>query len=105
MDAKLIVEALLDGPQVLPPDLPPWVDEPEGYDEALDTHDLALEYIEGEVGRHDWEHNWKQHKSQNGKALREKVQAWLRHYEIDHDPDAIIRYIDDELMLRPGKWI
>ena len=96
---------MLDGPQVLPPDLPPWVDEEVGYDPKLDTHDLALEYVEGEVGRHDYQHNWQQHKSKHGQNLRERVAAWLRHYEVDHDPEAIISYIDDELMVRPGKWL
>ena len=101
----MIVEVLLDGPQVMPPELPPWEEEDEGYDPKLDTHDLALEYIEGEVGRHDFEHNWPQHKAKHGNSLKEKVAAWLRHYETDHDPDAIIHYIDDELMLRPGKYL
>jgi hypothetical protein len=105
MIARLIVETLLDGPQVLPPELPPWVEEDEGYDPKLDTHDLALEYIEGEVGRFDHQHNWQQHKAKHGKNLREMVAAWLKHYEVDHDPDAIISYINDELMMRPGKWL
>ncbi len=105
MIARLIVETLLDGPQVMPPELPPWVEEQDGYDPKLDTVDLALEYIEGEVGRHDWEHNWKQHKAKHGNNLHEKVAAWLEHYGIDHDPFAIIRYINDELMMRPGKWM
>lgn len=69
------------------------------------TQDLALEYIEGEVGRFDWEHNWPQHKKRHGDALREKVAAWLSTFEIDHDPQAIIDYIDNELMKRPGKWL
>lgn len=105
MLARIIVETLLDGPQVMPPDLPPWVEDDEGYDSKLDTHDLALEYIEGEVGRFDYLHNWPQHKRLHGNNLREKVAAWLKHYEVDHDPDAIISYINDELMMRPGKWL
>lgn len=94
MLARLIVETLLDGPQMMPPDLPPWVEDKEGYDKSLDTEDLAAEYIEGEVGRRDWIHNWPQHKSQHGNSLREKVMAWLKLYEIDHDPDALISAID-----------
>ena len=106
MLARIIVETLLDGPQVMPPDLPPWVEEEEGYDKSLDTEDLAAEYLEGEVGRHDWTHNWPQHKSQHGNSLREKVQAWLKLYEIDHDPDALIAAIDAKIKKDSGKkWL
>lgn len=106
MIARLIVEALLDGPQVLPPELPPWVEEQAGYDKTLDTEDLAAEYIEGEVGRHDWAHNWPQHKSKHGKDLRNKVMAWLKLYEIDHDPDALIAAIDAKFSRdHQQKWL
>lgn len=105
MIARLIVETLLDGPQIMPPDLPPWTEEKPFDGTALSTEELALEYIEGEVGRHDWQHNWPQHKAKHGGSLKEKVAAWLKHFEVDHDPDAIVRYIDDELMMRPGKWL
>ena len=89
---------------VLPPDLPTEV-RPELLDPRLATQDIALEYIEGEIGRHDWEHNWQDHKKRHGRNLREKIAAWLQHFEIDHDPQGIIDYIDDELMMRPGKWL
>ena len=106
MLARIIVETLLDGPQVMPPDLPPWVEEESGYDKSLDTEELAAEYIEGEVGRHDWSHNWPQHKSKHGNSLREKVQAWLNLYEIDHDPDALIAAIDAKLKKDSDqKWL
>lgn len=99
------MEALLssDSEPVLPlmlPDLRP--DEPLG--DTLTTQDLALDYIEGEVGRHDWTHNWKQHKTQHGEALKEKVSQWLNHYEIDHDPQGIIDYIDSTVATKSGKW-
>lgn len=106
MLARIIVETLLDGPQEMPPDLPPWVEEEEGYHKSLDTEDLAAEYIEGEVGRHDWTHNWTQHKSKHGKDLRAKVMAWLKLYEIDHDPDAIISAIDAKVKKdHQNKWL
>lgn len=99
----MLVETMLDMP-VLPPDLPSAI-RPEPLDPRWQTQDVALEYIEGEVGRHDWEHNWRDHKAKNGRNLRERIAAWLQHYEIDHDPQAIIDYIDSELMMRPGKWL
>jgi hypothetical protein len=107
MIARLIVETLLDGPPDtwLPPELPPPVAYQPDHDPVLDTQDLALEYIEGEVGRLDWEHNWPQHKKLHGDALKEKVAAWLHCFNISHDPQAIIDYIDNELTKRPGKWL
>ncbi|MHC4332494.1 MAG: hypothetical protein ACYSUV_01940 [Planctomycetota bacterium] len=96
----------MDEPQKwAPPDLPVSIEATPFDNTPFDTSDLAAEYIEGEVGRHDWQHNWPQHKNNNGKALREKVLAWLRHYEVDHDPDAIIKYLDDMHKMRPGKWV
>lgn len=105
MLAKLIVEALLDDPKKwMPPDLPSPVEKPPFDETPFATEDHAIDYLESEVGRHDWQHNWPQHKKNHGKALRDKVLAWLRHYEIDHDPDAIINYLDDMHKMRPGKW-
>lgn len=105
--AELIVEALLDGKPgkvELPPDLPDF-SEPEPLSPVLNTHDLALDYMEGEVGRHDWKRNWSDHRKRHGDKLREKVAAWLKHYEIDHDPQGIIDYIDGDLSSRDGKWL
>ena len=107
MIARLIVETMLDGPpeKWVPPELPPPV-APKPYDHSvLDTHDLALEYIEGEVGRFDWTHNWPQHKKKHGELLPEKIGAWLHCIGIRHDPVAIIDFIDNELMNRQGKWL
>lgn len=100
----MLVEQMLDGAHVRPADLPD-EQEPEPLHPQWETQDIALEYIEGEVGRFDWERNWKDHRASNGNRLRERVQSWLQHYEIDHDPQAIIDYIDNELMMRPGKWL
>jgi len=101
--AQLIVEAMLDG-AVLPPQLPDRVqDEPLDWRWAL--QDIALEYMEGEVGRHDWKRNWQDHKKRHGESLREKVAAWMKHFEIDHDPQGLIDYIDGELSLQKGKWL
>jgi len=101
-----IVEALLDEPLSLaPPDLPEPI-APKPFDpQPFETADLAAEYIEGEVGRFDWQHNWPKHKENSGSDLGTKVADWLRHYEVDHDPAAIVNYLDDLLARNPeGKW-
>lgn len=107
LNAEFIVEALLDGPPEtwLPPDLPPPVAYQPKPDMSFITQDLALEYIEDEVGRIDWAHNWPQHKKLHGDSLKEKVAAWLSSYDIAHDPQSIIDYIDNDLMKRSGKWL
>lgn len=102
--AQVIVEAMLDGATETPAQLPDLVqDEPLHPQWAL--QDIALEYMEGEVGRHDWKRNWQDHKKRHGESLKDKVAAWLKHYEIDHDPQGLIDYIDGELSMREGKWL
>ncbi len=100
--AQLIVEAMLGG--IMPSQLPDMVQD-EPLDRRWALQDIALEYMEGEVGRHDWKRNWKDHKARHGESLKEKVAAWMKHYEIDHDPQGLIDYIDGELSLKDGKWL
>jgi hypothetical protein len=103
----LIVEAMLDGTTtvpVMPVSLPDLVQDTP-LDARWALQDIALEYMEGEVGRHDWKRNWKDHKARHGGSLKEKVQAWLNHFEIDHDPQGLIDYIDSELSIQDGKWL
>jgi hypothetical protein len=71
-------------------------------DQAHELDDLAVSFIEDDLGRHDWENNWKTLKNKG--AVQERIQAWLQLYEIDHDPQAIAEYIDNLLITRPGKW-
>ena len=88
----------------------PGLPEPTHQDadlSSLERASLARDYIEQEVGRHDWERNWNSHKEKFGKdgTLRKRVSDWLKYYEIDHDPDGLIDYIDTDLMSRPGRWL
>lgn len=98
---------MLDGTTevpILPPELPDL-----GQDEPLDSRwtvqDAALEYIEGEIGRHDWKHNWEDHKKRHGERLKDYVASWLRHFEMDHDPQGLIDFIDGDLTQQDGKWL
>jgi hypothetical protein len=104
--AQLIVESLLDGATepVMPTTLPDLVQDTP-LDPRWALQDIALEYMEGEVGRHDWKRNWKDHKKRHGTNLKNKVSEWLKHFEIDHDPQGLIDYIDGELSMQDGKWL
>lgn len=105
--AGLIVEYLLDGADtapIFPPDLPePGSNEP--LSPRWEVQDVALDYMEGEVGRHDWKRNWQDHKRKHGVSLKEKVAAWLKHFEINLDPQLVLDYLDKELSSRDGKWL
>lgn len=68
-----------------------------------DTEDLALSFMEEEVGRIDWAHNWPKVKA-TGNA-RSRVQNWLDALQIEHDPDAIISYLDGLVAGRSGRWL
>lgn len=71
-----------------------------------DTEDLALTYMEQEVGHHDWRNNWPKFKSNQGDdaAVRRKVQAWLDYMGIEYDPGLIIGYLDGMVADRNGNW-
>ena len=104
--AKAIAEALLDGVTmpVMPDELPELTQE-EPLNNQWGVHDTALDYMEGEVGRHDWKRNWDDHKKKYGIGLKQKVADWLKHFEIDHDPQGIIDYLNDETAMHDGKWL
>lgn len=71
-----------------------------------DVEDLAADFIEQEVGRFDWKVNWPKVKEKHPTPdqLRARVQAWLDHMEIDHDPQGIIDYLDTMVAERHGFW-
>lgn len=68
-----------------------------------DSEDLALEFIENEVGRFDWSGNWAKIK-ESGTA-RQKIQDWLVALQVEHDPDEIVSYLDKLTAERTGRWL
>ena len=69
---------------------------------SLDTEDLALTFMEEEVGRFDWQKNWEAVKARGD--VRQKVQRWLEALNVDHNPDDIIAYLDKATAERAGRW-
>lgn len=68
-----------------------------------DTEDLALTFMEEEVGRFDWKNNWPKIKEQG--LARQKVQAWLEALHVEHDPDEIVAFLDSMVTGRSGRWL
>ena len=68
-----------------------------------DTEDLALLYVEEEVGRFDWRNNLPKIKATG--TLRQRVQNWLAALQVEHNPDEIVSYLDKMLAERSGKWM
>lgn len=68
-----------------------------------DTEDLALLFMEEEIGRFDWTSNWPKIK-ESGTA-RQRVQNWLSALQIEHSPDEIISYLDKLTAERSGRWL
>lgn len=68
-----------------------------------DTEDLALTFMEEEVGRFDWRNNWPKIK-ERGEA-RQKVQDWLSAIHVEHNPDEIVSYLDQLYDGRSGRWL
>lgn len=71
---------------------------------AQDTEDLAYEFIEQEVGRHDWKSNWPKFKANHEGILVQRVQAWLDYLGIDYDANEIVKFIDNMVEKVEGKW-
>lgn len=69
----------------------------------VDTEDLALSFMEEEVGRFDWMANWPKIKAAG--TARQKVQNWLEALQIDHNPDEIVAYLDSMVTERKGRWL
>lgn len=70
---------------------------------AVDTEDLALSFMEEEVGRFDWSANWKKIKESG--AARQRIQDWLAAMRIEHNPDEIVTYLDRLTDERKGRWL
>lgn len=105
-----LTEAALSTPvsKLVPPPLPEPItnDVAETPDGTEDLAHAAFDYIESEVGRLDWERNWPAYKNRHGEKVRERVASWLRHFEMDHDPDSIVKFIDDyHTMHKSEKWL
>lgn len=71
--------------------------------QTVDTDDLALTYVENEIGRFDFARNWEVIKSR-GNTLH-RIRAWLDEQNVDSSPEEIIATIDRLASNRPGKWV
>lgn len=65
--------------------------------------DLALSFMEEEVGRFDWANNWEKIKQDSNVVQR--VQEWLNALQIEHDPQEIVSYLDQMTADRVGRWL
>jgi len=70
---------------------------------GAETADLALTFMEEEVGRFDWNANWTVLKNKG--VARQKVADWLADLRVEHDPDAIVTYLDQMQQERSGRWL
>lgn len=71
--------------------------------QSWDTEDLALLFIEEEVGRFDWKNNWPKVKESGD--IRQRVANWLSALQIEHDPDEIVSHLDKLVAERSGRWL
>lgn len=69
-----------------------------------EVHDLALEFVEQEVGRFDFKNNWGKLKMEP-ENLRGRLIWWLRRMKAPMKPDVIITHLD-QLAQRIGhsRW-
>lgn len=79
-----------------PADLPGQVAPSPGGIGYNELYDAACEYVEGEVGRHDWQANWKTFKSKHVDLdqLHTRVKKWIDYAQLNVDAMELIRFID-----------
>jgi len=70
---------------------------------STDIEDVALLFVEEEVGRFDWRNNWPKIKAQG--TARQRVQEWLSALNLEHNPDEIVSCLDKLLAERSGRWL
>jgi hypothetical protein len=70
---------------------------------SRETEDLALLFIEEEVGRFDWKNNWP--KIRAAGVARQRIEAWLQALKSNHDPEEIIEFLDWMVQQRSGRWL
>lgn len=66
--------------------------------------DAALEFVEQEVGRHDWKVNWPKFKENQGDGLERRIRSWLRYVQLDVEPTDIVAYLDKMVLEQAGRW-
>jgi len=69
---------------------------------AVDTEDLACQFVEEEVGRFDFRTNWAKVKEKGD--VRQRIQQWLEALNTEGNPDEIIEYLDRLVADRAGNW-
>ena len=63
-------------------------------DQLTNTEDLAMDFIETEVGHHDWCSNLETWFNEHGvDGVVSAVECWLKTSGQDGDPDAIVAYL------------
>ncbi len=71
--------------------------------QVLETEDIASDFIENEIGRHDWMSNWPTYKAKQPN-LRGRIATWLSNAGYVAEPEEIERKIDQLILTRPGRW-
>ena len=71
--------------------------------QILEVEDLVAAFVENELGRHDWANNWPAWKAKHPNYL-EKIKGYFHHMGEDINPEEIVRYLDNMIISRPGRW-
>lgn len=67
-----------------------------------DPHEIAVDFIENELGRLDWVGNWEVVKARQDPLAR--VQSYLNAYGLVADAQEIVNIIDKMVDTNPGRW-
>lgn len=70
---------------------------------VLETDDIAADFVENELGRHDWMNNWPKYKAKHG-DVRGRIATWLANAGHVAEPEEIERTIERMMLTRPGRW-
>lgn len=66
------------------------------------VEDVAADYIEQQVGRHDWKNNWRVLKQKYN--MVERIAEWLESYQYAQTAEAVVKHLDDMAKGVAGSW-
>lgn len=68
---------------------------------SINLDDVAADFVEQEVGQHDWVRNWQQMRAAQDPV--ERVSSWMQGYQLRLDPAELVQRLDDMAALG-GAW-
>lgn len=71
--------------------------------QILEVEDFVANFVENELGRHDWAANWSSYKVKYPDFL-DRIRTFFHRLGEDVNPSDISSHLDRMVISRPGRW-